>query len=97
MSEKKQGAPTNTKERTGFTTRDINVATALAYFNFPYTIRQTDRGAEFTFTNREEDGEDVFEFATKRMKYDASLTVSVGKFLSLRKKLAQASRATSKK
>jgi hypothetical protein len=94
MSEKKQGAPV--KERTGFTTRDINVATTLAYFNFPYTTRQTDRGTEFTFKNRE-DGEDVFEFATKRMKYDASLTVSVGKFLSLRKKLAQASRATSKK
>ncbi|HHW02510.1 MAG TPA: hypothetical protein GXX35_06840 [Thermoanaerobacterales bacterium] len=94
MSEKKQGAPI--KERTGFVTGDLNVATVLAYFNFPYTTRQTDRGTEFTFTNRE-DGVDVFEFATKRMRYDASLTVSVGKFLSLRKKLAQASRATSKK
>jgi hypothetical protein len=94
MSEKKQGAPV--KERTGFVTGDLNVATVLAYFDFPYTTRQTDRGTEFTFTNRK-DGVDVFEFATKRMKYDASLTVSVGKFLSLRKKLAQASRATSKK
>jgi|GEM_PF-5152080 len=94
MSEKKQGAPV--KERTGFVTGDLNVATVLAYFDFPYTTRQTDRGTEFTFTNRK-DGVDVFEFATKRMRYDSALTVSVVKFLSLRKKLVQASRATSKK
>lgn len=94
MSEEKQGTPTT--EKTEFVTGDLNVATVLAYFDFPYTVRQTDRGTEFTFTNRE-DGVDVFEFATKRMRYDFSLTVSVAKFFSLRKKLVQQSKAASKK
>ncbi|KNZ69398.1 hypothetical protein Tfer_2037 [Thermincola ferriacetica] len=89
MAESKQKAPA--QEKTGFVTGDLNVATVLAYFKFPYTARQTERGTEFTFANRE-DGTDVFEFATKRIRYDASLTISVGKFLSLRRKLVQENR-----
>jgi len=76
------------KEKKPFTTADTMVATVLKCFGFPYSMRKGERGVEFVFTDRE-DGTDVFEFSTRRLKYDRSLTVSVNKFLDVRKKLMQ--------